>query len=140
MTLQSKNRAGRRKSSKNGAGFFSALQLRFRSKSAAARDWTADLVETVRSFDFSTKVICGFLAAAFAIFASYTLISAQISLNEKQRELDSLRVQIEEQKAIKENLVKILNSPPDEYIRTRARDDLGMGEPGERVFINTPGE
>lgn len=84
----------------------------------------------------------GFLIKIFiCVFAAYsavTLVTLQIEINERSREIDELsqtvKSEIIKNSELHDTLDKGLD---DENIAAMARDKLGYASPGERVFVDS---
>lgn len=83
---------------------------------------------------FKTGLIVLF---AFLIYFSYTFITQQQVLNKDIKKIDELKINIEKQNAINEELNEKKDLiGTDEYIEKIAREKLGMVKRNERVFID----
>ena len=80
-----------------------------------------------------------FLKIAVVAFAAYlliSLISTQADINQKKKELDSLREEYTESLIRNEELQKTLDSyGTDEFIEEQAREKLGYAYPEEHFYI-----
>lgn len=77
------------------------------------------------------------LIIAIAVYAIFTLINQQKTLNQYTQTSKELATQIDEQKEYKEELAKKkedVNS--EEFIEDMARDKLDMYLPNEKVYID----
>ncbi|MBR2742460.1 MAG: septum formation initiator family protein [Clostridia bacterium] len=75
--------------------------------------------------------------AAFIIYIFYQMATLGSMIEKKTRDLETLRVQVEEQKIVNEQLERTLEQPIDaEYVERVAREKLGLAYPNERVFVN----
>jgi len=82
------------------------------------------------------KVILFFPVFIIVAYFIYSFVSSGISVKDKQKELDKINEQIENQKLINEEISKTIeNSDSDEYIEERARNDLGYAYPNEKIYI-----
>ena len=78
-----------------------------------------------------------FLILIFSIYAIYTFIIQQQTLNAYKAEQSKLDVEIEEAKEEQEKLIATKNNiNSDEYIEQIAREKLDMYLPNERVYID----
>ena len=81
------------------------------------------------------------LVIAFLIIIGViSLVRARIDISSKARELEAVTAQYEEQLAMNNELANLLNNSDDQYIEEKAREELDMVFPGERVYIIRPGE
>ena len=84
-----------------------------------------------------------FLKIAVVAFAAYlliSLISTQADINQKKKELDSLREEYTESLIRNEELQKTLDSyGTDEFIEEQAREKLGYAYPEEHFYIDVSG-
>lgn len=80
------------------------------------------------------KIVC----FVFAAYASYTLISLQLQINDKNSQLSSLNKEIETKTVENDKLREVIDKGAnDKYIAQIAREKLGYASPGERVFVDT---
>ena len=89
---------------------------------------------------FLLLYIAGF---AFLVYASYTIISQSVELNQKREELNNLNHQVEIIEIKNDYLETVKNYKDDdlsEYIENIAREDLDYVKNGERVFVNISGD
>lgn len=76
--------------------------------------------------------------ALISIYAIYTLVSQQQTLNQYSETSKELSTQIEEAKETKEELAKQKENVDSlEFIEQMARESLDMYYPNERVYVNT---
>ena len=76
--------------------------------------------------------------ALISIYAIYTLLSQQQTLNQYSETSKELSTQIEEAKETKEELAKQKENVDSlEFIEQMARESLDMYYPNERVYVNT---
>ena len=73
-----------------------------------------------------------FMLAAVAFIG---VVRSRIEIKEKSEQLKQLNEQYEKKLLEKEALNELLTNGTDEYIERRAREDLDMVLPGERVYI-----
>ena len=121
-------------------GFLNSAKKKFFRSTKQLKIRQVDVFDTVRSANFSTKLVIGALLAIFAVAALISLTKSQISINQKEKILADLELQIAQQQLENDELEKRLNSDSAEYIEDYARDKLDMVKPGERVYINTVGD
>lgn len=80
------------------------------------------------------------LLLVFAIYSAVTLISLQIQIDAKNKELSVLKNQIKQQTQKNGQIQSQLESElTDEQIARIAREKLGYVFPDERIYINVPG-
>ncbi len=76
----------------------------------------------------------------FAGYLVVTLIQLQVEISQRQKELEEVKQQVEEQRIENKELERILMSDSDEkYIERIAREKLGFAYPDERVLIDVSG-
>ena len=69
------------------------------------------------------------------------LVLNQVDIAAKQKELEDLQLQLEQQRQQNDELSRVLESGSDlEIIERVARDKLGYAKPNERVFIDVTGQ
>ena len=69
------------------------------------------------------------------------LVFNQVDIAAKQKELQDLETQLEQQRQQNDELERVLESGSDtEIIERVARDKLGYAKPNERVFIDVTGQ
>lgn len=69
------------------------------------------------------------------------LVFNQVDIAAKQKELEDLQLQLEQQRQQNDELSRVLESGSDlEIIERVARDKLGYAKPNERVFIDVTGQ
>ena len=85
-----------------------------------------------------------FLRAGLVVFGGYLvagLVFNQVDIAAKQKELQDLENQLEQQRQQNDELERVLESGSDQEIIERvARDKLGYAKPNERVFIDVTGQ
>lgn len=75
--------------------------------------------------------------AAFAIYATITLVNLQIRINATAAEQEVLQQQLEAQKLVCAELSDAIRGGQNEdYIAKIARESLGYVFPGEQVFVD----
>ena len=75
---------------------------------------------------------------AFLIYAAVTIVSLRSQIADKQAELDSLSLRVQEYEDANAALQEEMqNGISEEEIRELARNELSYAEPGERVFVDT---
>lgn len=74
---------------------------------------------------------------AFAVYATFTLVSLQLKIRNKEKEKARLAELISDQELVNSEIRDILECEDDtEYIAQIAREKLGYVSPGERVFVD----
>ena len=85
-----------------------------------------------------------FLRAGLVPIGGYLvagLVFNQVDIAAKQKELQDLENQLEQQRQQNDELERVLESGSDQEIIERvARDKLGYAKPNERVFIDVTGQ
>ena len=85
-----------------------------------------------------------FLRAGLMLIGGYLvagLVFNQVDIAAKQKELQDLENQLEQQRQQNDELERVLESGSDQEIIERvARDKLGYAKPNERVFIDVTGQ
>lgn len=79
---------------------------------------------------------------AFAAYMLVALVNQQIQIQEKRRELDTAKQQIQIQEIQNEDLKHAFSAGENDesdYIERKAREELDYAKPGERVFVNIAG-
>ena len=75
---------------------------------------------------------------AFLIYADVTIVSLRSQIADKQAELDSLSLRVQEYEDANAALQEEMqNGISEEEISELARNELSYAEPGERVFVDT---
>lgn len=83
------------------------------------------------------KIYKKLLILIVAIYAIFTLVNQQKTLNQYSQNSKELTTQIEEQKAYNEELAKEKeNVNSEEFIEQMAREKLDMYYPNERVYVD----
>ena len=84
------------------------------------------------------------LRAGLVLIGGYLvagLVFNQVDIAAKQKELQDLENQLEQQRQQNDELERVLESGSDlEIIERVARDKLGYAKPNERVFIDVTGQ
>ena len=85
-----------------------------------------------------------FLRAGLVLIGGYLvagLVFNQVDIAAKQKELQDLENQLEQQRQQNDELERVRESGSDQEIIERvARDKLGYAKPNERVFIDVTGQ
>ena len=85
-----------------------------------------------------------FLRAGLVLIGGYLgagLVFNQVEIAAKQKELQDLENQLEQQRQQHDELERVLESgSAQEIIERVARDKLGYAKPNERVFIDVTGQ
>ena len=75
---------------------------------------------------------------AFLIYAAVTIVSLRSQIADKQAELDSLSLRVQEYEDANAALQEEMqNGISEEELSELARNELSYAEPGERVFVDT---
>ena len=75
---------------------------------------------------------------AFLIYAAVTIVSLRSQIADKQAELDSRSLRVQEYEDANAALQEEMqNGISEEEISELARNELSYAEPGERVFVDT---
>ena len=86
----------------------------------------------------SKKLFKFLFIMALIIYATYTFITQQNTLNQYAKDCEELTTQIADQKKYKEDLTKQKeNTESEEFIETTAREKLDMYLPNEKVYMDT---
>lgn len=84
------------------------------------------------------NIVITLIVIAFAVYFVYTIISQQVTINQKSKEIETLQSKVdaaaEESKRLEQE-IESLNDP--EYLERIAREKLGLVRPNERVFIDS---
>lgn len=84
------------------------------------------------------KIYKKLLILGIAIYAIFTLVNQQKTLNQYNQDSIELSSQIEEQKEHKEELAKKQDDVTSlDFIEQTAREKLDMYYPNERIYIDT---
>lgn len=140
MTYQTKRRAGKSKGGKAGASFFDAAKKKLLNSTRNIKQRQDGLFHEFHSVNVTTKVVVVALLAVVAVIVVVSVTRSQISVSEKQQELDDLDAKIAQQELDNAELEQLINGDLNAYIEDYARDKLDMVKPGERVYINTVGD
>ncbi len=91
------------------------------------------LLEERKTFTLRKGIVIALIL--FALIAGVSTIESSVDIKQKQAELDELQKKCDVQRAENDALEDLLNNGSDEYIEQRAREQLDMVLPGERVYI-----
>jgi cell division protein FtsB len=80
-----------------------------------------------------------FSVFVFVVYLFVSLVSLQVDLYNKKKELTQLQAQTQEVEFKNSEVDNILKSDDVEYIKKIAREKLGFVSPGERVFVDVSG-
>jgi cell division protein FtsB len=84
-----------------------------------------------------SSIFFKFAVLASAVYCIYTLLNIQFQINDKNEQLNMLKIQIEQQQQKNAQLNEILQNDIDpRYMEKIARDKLGLAMPNEKIFIN----
>jgi cell division protein DivIC len=76
----------------------------------------------------------------FAVYIAFTLISMQLEVAAKRRELASLNASVEQQQLTNAETERLLDLGEDEaYIEYMAHEKLGYAYPDEKIYIDRSG-
>ncbi len=95
--------------------------------------------QSTQPLSFTTKAVLVIVVFVLSVAAIVSLTKSQLSISEKEKTLNHLNTQVEQQQTANDNLEKKINGSLDDYIEEYAREKLDMVKPGERVYINTAG-
>ena len=97
--------------------------------------------ETMRGGKMSKRKMPGIAKLAmlaFLIYAAVTIVSLRSQIADKQAELDSLSLRVQEYEDANAALQEEMQTGiSEEEISELARNELSYAEPGERVFVDT---
>ncbi len=86
------------------------------------------------------NIIIVLCVAVFILNAVYSLVSSQIEINSKRKQLDEVIASYDEQIAKNKELTRLSElAGSDEYYERIAREKLDFGYPLERVYIYSSG-
>ena len=75
-----------------------------------------------------------------AVYLMVSFVNGQIQVADKQRELDTVQAQLEQQNVKNAELSRLMESgDEDAYVERIAREKLGYARPNERVFVDISG-
>lgn len=84
------------------------------------------------------KILKKILILGLMIYATFTLVKQQQTLNQYEQDRQDLSTQIEEQKEYKEELAKKKEDVDSlDFIEQTAREKLDMYYPNEKVYVDT---
>ncbi len=84
------------------------------------------------------KIIVSGVVAFFAIAFVYTFVNQQITLSQKNRQIEELTEKVAVAKEETERLQQEVDNLSDpEYIEKIARERLGLVRPNERIFVDS---
>ncbi len=87
------------------------------------------------------QLIGAFILLCIIAYFSFVLITTQISISQKERELEKVTAEVSAQVAVNAELAQIVESDDEAaYMERIARDKLGYALPGERFFVDMSGE
>jgi len=86
------------------------------------------------------RIAVAIIVVAFFVYVLHGSVTLGSLIEKKTAEVESLRIQVEEQRLVNEQLQRTLEQPVDtEYVERVAREKLGLAYPNERVFVNVDG-
>ena len=75
-----------------------------------------------------------------AVYLMVSFVNGQLQVADKQRELDTVQAQLEQQNVKNAELSRLMESgDEDAYVERIAREKLGYARPNERVFVDISG-
>ena len=84
------------------------------------------------------KILKKILILGLMIYATFTLVKQQQTLNQYEQDRQDLSTQIEEQKEYKEEIAKKKEDVDSlDFIEQTAREKLDMYYPNEKVYVDT---
>lgn len=84
------------------------------------------------------KILKKILILVLIVYATFTLVKQQQTLNQYEQDRQDLSTQIEEQKEYKEELAKKKEDVDSlDFIEQTAREKLDMYYPNEKVYVDT---
>lgn len=98
-----------------------------------------------RQEEKTKKVFSGIVFKVAVVLASVYLLVAfvggQMQVAEKQRELEAVEAQVQQQTVKNAELQRLMESgDEDAYVERIAREQLGYARPDERVFVDISGQ
>ena len=96
-------------------------------------------MKTKKEGRFTKLILCAALVV-FGIYASYSFVTYQYELAQKQRELEDIRQQCAETKLENAELERLLEQKDSaDYLEKLAREKLGYGYANEIFYIDISG-
>lgn len=83
----------------------------------------------------SGQLLAGCAVGLVVLLVLIALAQSRSAINEKREELNRLRERCTEQQMQNDALEDLMNNSDDEYIERKAREELDLVLPGERVFV-----
>lgn len=80
-----------------------------------------------------------FAVCVFVVYVVYMLVQQQFDIRSRQLELQSILLQVEEEKLNIKELNRLLACDSDEYVERFAKDEYGYAYPDEKIYIDTSG-
>lgn len=81
------------------------------------------------------------VAILFLIYAAVNIVILRKQIAQKQEQLDTLEVRVQEYQSSNDALQKEMqNGVSDDDLGELARTELGYAAPGERIFVDTSGK
>lgn len=99
-------------------------------------------LKEVKTIKLKKSILLRISILAFIIYFIVVMVNQQININKKKQELDTLNEQIKTQELVNDEMRHILDSSDSanqQYIEKKARENLNLVDPGERVFVNIAG-
>ncbi len=89
----------------------------------------------------SKNLILFFVIVAIVGFALFDIVSKQVQIAQKNNELNSINIELENTLAANEQLQHYLaEENRNEYIEQIARDELDYSYPDEKIYYFVPGD
>ena len=87
------------------------------------------------------KVLLRLSVLVAVAYLSVSFVGGQMQMADKQRELDVITAQVEEQTLKNAELERLMASgDEDAYVERVAREKMGYARPDERVFVDISGQ
>ncbi len=99
-------------------------------------------LKEVKTTKLKKSILLRIAILAFIIYFIVVMVNQQININKKKQELDTLNEQIKTQELVNNEMRHILDSSDSanqQYIEKKARENLNLVDPSERVFVNIAG-
>lgn len=94
------------------------------------------LLDYLKTGKTPSAITWGLIALmVFTFIAAIGIVRTQVEIKEKTEKLKKMEEMCKTQTAENAALKELLDESTDEYIEHRAREELGMVLPGERVYI-----
>ncbi len=120
-------------------GYWRTARKKFRRSTDSFKNQKDDFISAFRSVGTGTKLIAGAVVVITIMVGTFSLASSLKSISEKEAELARIEQQIIEQTAENKKIEEEIKGDLDQLYEERARDNLDMVYPGEKIFYNTAG-